>query len=346
MAIREQLRNVLSIIAEFTHNNASEDVPDTWVIDRINVRSVAFVISEFQREILRLLYEKWFHDYIVGVQLENFVSTLGRGRNDVSQSLEILQSHFLAQDTEIPGFYRITVLGIDAFERGLSPSLFHNKVQERKRILELLLEPYQKDTKQQMQSDELMKRINRNERYYLLGNVEYLEQKGLVKLNRFHGGRFFIRLTAKGFQSIQDVIVDNARVMSCAYETLFRIENRLRQFIESKLRSKYGSDWWEKYVSHKIKKNVQDMRQMESSLSWKVSTSEKITDYLLFEHLELIITNNWDVFKSVFHNQKGITHRLGELDSIRNSIAHTRVLSRDGMERLEKYSRDLLNMVS
>jgi hypothetical protein len=37
MAIREQLRNVLSIIAECTHNNVNEDIPDTWVTDSVNV---------------------------------------------------------------------------------------------------------------------------------------------------------------------------------------------------------------------------------------------------------------------------------------------------------------------
>jgi hypothetical protein len=274
------------------------------------------------------------------------VRKLGCRENDASQALEILQINFLVQDTEIPDFYRITILGIDIFERGLPLVLFNNKLQERKMILEFLLDPYQKDTKQYVHSDELMKRIKNSDRYYLSGNVEYLEQKGSVKLSRFHGGKYFVRLTAKGFLSIQDVTVDNARVMSSAYEILFRLENRLRRFLESKLGSRYGQDWWEKYVTFNVKQKVNDKKEAELKLSWQVSQDRTNTVYLLFEDLEKIIIRNWDeVFKSVFHDQHSISLRFGELVEIRNSIAHTRMLSQEGMIRLNQYSQDLINMV-
>jgi hypothetical protein len=94
------------------------------------------------------------------------------------------------------------------------------------------------------------------------------------------GGRFFIRLTAKGSQSFQDVRLDNAQVMSRVYEILFRLENRLRQFIESKLRSKYGPDRWDKYVQ-------QDMsdRSLPKSISniWRAGFTV-ITDLFAIYH--------------------------------------------------------------
>lgn len=303
------------------------------------------MISDFQREILGLLYEKWFNDYIVGIQVEVLVSKLGRGRNDVIQSLEILKSNFLSEKSDVPGFYRITVSGIDIFERGLAPSILNRKKQERKMILETLLELYHKDTNQSMHSNDLMKSIKNNDLLYLDGTVEYLEQKGFVKLYKINGGKFNIKLTADGFQQLQDPTGDNAQVMSLAYEILFRLENRLRQFIESRMRSEYESDWWEKKVSGKVKEAADKLKQSELNLNWKVSQSENITDYLLFQHLELIITNNWDAFKSVFRSQSRIVHRLRELEEMRNSIAHTRLLSEDGMDRLNKYSQDILNMV-
>lgn len=37
MTIRAQLSNVLSVIAELTHNDVNQDVPDTWVTDGINI---------------------------------------------------------------------------------------------------------------------------------------------------------------------------------------------------------------------------------------------------------------------------------------------------------------------
>jgi Swt1-like HEPN len=70
------------------------------------------------------------------------------------------------------------------------------------------------------------------------------------------------------------------------------------------------------------------------------------TAYLLFEDLEKIIIRNWEeAFKPVFHDQHAISLRFGELVEIRNSIAHTRMLSQEGMIRLNQYSQDLINMV-
>jgi hypothetical protein len=37
MAVREQLRNVLSLIAEKTHSNVDEFVPDTSIIDDVGL---------------------------------------------------------------------------------------------------------------------------------------------------------------------------------------------------------------------------------------------------------------------------------------------------------------------
>jgi hypothetical protein len=154
-------------------------------------------------------------------------------------------------------------------------------------------------------------------------------------------------LSALGFQAFQDTVTDNADIMTSAYRTLFRLENFLRQFIESQMRAKYGSDWWDKHVSAAVKAKVDEMRQHEHSMSWQVSEVNSNTEYLLFDHLQKIIMINWiDVFRPLFGEQAKIDLRLKELESIRNSIAHARRLSLDGMNRLEQYSQDLLNMMN
>jgi hypothetical protein len=88
------------------------------------------------------------------------------------------------------------------------------------------------------------------------------------------------------------------------------------------------------------------MKLDELSLDWKINRPNGDTEYLLFEYLEKIITKNWEeVFEEFFHDQQKIILKLKELESIRNSIAHTRMLSYDGIIRLEQYSQDLLNMM-
>ena len=155
--------------------------------------------------------------------------------------------------------------------------------------------------------------------------VEYLKEKGLVNLQSWSGGSFHIKITALGFQSLQDLTTDNAIVMGIAYKILFSLENRLRQFIESRMRAKHGPEWWTKHVSGNLKKNADDMRETEDSLGWHVSAANSNMEYLLFEDLGKIIIVNWkEVFEQVFHNQQRIILRLKELESMRNSIAHTR----------------------
>ena len=77
----------------------------------------------------------------------------------------------------------------------------------------------------------------------LVGVVTYLSQKGLVDLFPETGLRYRVRLNARGAEYLKDRTIDNAAVMSDAYEILYRLENHLRQFIEKNMRSKYGSDW-------------------------------------------------------------------------------------------------------
>jgi hypothetical protein len=89
-------------------------------------------------------------------------------------------------------------------------------------------------------------------------------------------------------------------------------------------------------------------KEAELKLSWQVSQDKTNTMYLLFEDLEkiILILRNWEeVFKPVFHDQHAISLRFGEPVEIRNSIAHTRMLTQEGMIRLNQYSQDLINMV-
>ncbi len=226
---------------------------------------------EARQKILGLLYEQWFKNYLVGLSLHRLVELLGLEQNDVSQYVEILQSMALIQQNNI-GWYIITINGIDTHEENLPPSLISHKKQERKMILETLRPLYNLDIHNLMCNEELAKLIGINDPNYLLAVVRYLENKELIHLEKFTRGNFYIRLSALGFQSLQDLTTDNAVVMSTAYRILFSLENRFRQFIESRMRSKNGSEWWNKCISHGIKRKVDQKRQDELSLGWKVST--------------------------------------------------------------------------
>ena len=188
-----------------------------------------------QHKLLELLYEKWYTNYITGSSINDLIQLSNCAQNEVNQALEILDSQALVQRNRL-GWYIITVYGMDYYEITLSPSAVSKKKQERKTVLEALVKLYNQDTHQWMESETLMSLIHFDNLYYLLGVVVYLERKGFASLQQFSGGTFLIRLTALGFQTLQDVTSDAAFVMSSSYRILFNLENRLRHFIELKMR--------------------------------------------------------------------------------------------------------------
>ena len=68
-------------------------------------------------------------------------------------------------------------------------------------------------------------------------------------------------------------------------------------------------------------------------------SSEPI-DYAAFGELGEIIKSNWSLFGSVFNDIKAVEKVLGNLNSLRNPIAHCSPLAADEVLRLELSLRD------
>jgi hypothetical protein len=293
--------------------------------------------------IVELLYGEFFKSNIAGLAIQNFMMTLDIPENKLYPELEILESNWFIQKNQI-NRYVITVSGINKYEELIPPSEITRKQQERKLILEVLLPLYtEQHVYDFMTSDELANRTKLTDRLYLLATVEYLSQSGLVYLEVANGGAFWIRLTSEGYQSLQDKITNNLTVMVGAYKILFNLENHLRQYIESKMRNALGTDWWEKGVSGGVREKAGKRKAAESNTGWNISLTNGESDYFLFEDLSKIIISNWDnVFKEDLHDQSKIILKLTELEIIRHAIAHTRMLTLEGLTRLQQYSNELL----
>lgn len=302
--------------------------------------------NELAYEILNLCYEQWFKDYLIGISIQTFISKLSYPQNEILKTLEILQNRWIVEKDDIGG-YIITVSGIDIYEENLLPSKVSKIIAERKIILDILKEEYDKDINRYTNRESLKSRIQIEDNGYLSGLVEYLNRKNPVKLEkRALGGKFLIKLSPVGFESFQDQTFNTALSMKNAYFLLFKVENKLRQFIEVKMVNKYGSEWWNIGITPSLRNKVDQMRKDELKVEWIVTNTKSSIEYLSFDHLQNLIINNWkDVFESVFHDQDKIKLKLKELEIIRNAIAHTRTLSNDGMNRLEQYTDDIFNLI-
>lgn len=188
-------------------------------------------IEAVATRVLESLYDLWFKDYVVGYSILDLARQLQYEENKIIQAIQLLEANGLIT-THYPGRYVITYYGIDKREEILSPSSLAAKKEERRKILELLAEVYEKDPHARIPSSALAEGVELPDRNYLLGTVVYLENVGLVKLDMLNRGNFYIRLTINGYQALQDKIPDNSAFMLNAYRLLFNLENYMRKFIQ------------------------------------------------------------------------------------------------------------------
>ena len=108
-----------------------------------------------------------------------------------------------------------------------------------------------------------------------------------------------------------------------ARSLLYELENTLRQFVSSKIainNCEIDEDFVKSWESTKKKEFLPPRKPLETPL----------INYSSFEQLRRIITqnNNWEkIFKSHFGRQNGVISRINEIDEIRDTIAHNRILS-------------------
>lgn len=104
---------------------------------------------------------------------------------------------------------------------------------------------------------------------------------------------------------------------------LYSLENKLREFVAKKIKANGAK------VDANIMRDWEHKKAKEALPPRKPLNSELI-NYSSFDQLRLIITQNenWEkVFKKYFGRQTGVISRLNELDDIRDTIAHNRMLS-------------------
>ena len=102
------------------------------------------------------------------------------------------------------------------------------------------------------------------------------------------------------------------------------------------LRDEFGEDWWEKGVSNPIRTKAEGNKE---------NGNFSLIYYTDFEDLRLIPNRNWHLFEPKLKSQLGIISSLVELEPIRHKIAHTRLLTRDEIQKLEVFHREIVRML-
>jgi hypothetical protein len=136
------------------------------------------------------------------------------------------------------------------------------------------------------------------------------------------------------------------------YERLHALENELRTFILKTLMLKHGHVWWEETVPEAVRQKRNSPKKLkQKERKSKIYDSETMLHliyYTNFGDLKKIIEDNknWNtIFEPEFGGQ-GILYKLGELEPIRNKIAHNRYLTEENEAALKFYYGQIHRFVS
>lgn len=137
----------------------------------------------------------------------------------------------------------------------------------------------------------------------------------------------------------------NAIDMSSVYQSIFCIENTLRNFIVERMSERHGLDWWAQTVPKKIRDDVEKLKIKEEKNKFFSSRSDSEIGYTMLGNLGQIIINNWNDFSDIIPSQAWLTSRMDDLEMARNIVMHTGVLPQIEIERITSIVRDILRQI-
>ena len=148
------------------------------------------------------------------------------------------------------------------------------------------------------------------------------------------------------YPQFEQAVRQEAARMSGHYEVFYCLEISIRKLITATLRDAEGANWWQSGRIHEqIEKDVTTVinREIDSGVSQR---SENEIDYTTFGQLSVIITNNWDLFGTIFSSQKAVQRVMTSLNLLRGPIAHCCPMEDDEADRLRLALKDWFRMMA
>jgi hypothetical protein len=147
------------------------------------------------------------------------------------------------------------------------------------------------------------------------------------------------------YPQFEQAVRAEAAQMSQHYELIYCLEQSIRKLITETLQDAAGPDWWNSgKIPPQIHKEVAERVQREAE-SGMTQRSDALLDYTNFGELSVIITSNWDLFKTVLSNQRAVTRVMSSLNLLRGPIAHCCPISEDEIERLKLSVKDWFRLI-
>jgi hypothetical protein len=178
--------------------------------------------------------------------------------------------------------------------------------------------------------------------YLITEELKKIEQQYDIELGHVPKPR---ASSVEYYPQFEQTVRDEAAETSEHYEVIYCLEQSIRKLISETLQEAAGPDWWN---SGKVPQQVQqevNKRLNTEKESGMTQRSTALIDYTTFGELSVIISSNWDDFKTVLYDQRAVARVLGNLNLLRNPVAHCSPMAPDEVERLRLSVKDWFRLM-
>jgi hypothetical protein len=147
------------------------------------------------------------------------------------------------------------------------------------------------------------------------------------------------------YPQFEQAVRTEAAEMSEHYEVIYCLEQSIRKLITETLQDAAGADWWNSgKVPQEVAQEVAKRLKTEKE-SGMTQRSTALIDYTTFGELSVIISANWDLFKTVLADQRAVARVMSSLNLLRNPVAHCSPMADDEVERLRLSVKDWFRLI-
>lgn len=179
--------------------------------------------------------------------------------------------------------------------------------------------------------------------YLITEELKTIEQRYGIELGHLPKSRAASAI--ESYPQFEQAVRSEAAEMSGHYEVIYCLEQSIRKLITETLQEAIGPDWWN---SGKVPQEVQQevaKRLKTEKESGMTQRSTDLIDYTTFGELSVIISAHWDLFKTVLTDQRAVARVLGNLNLLRNPVAHCSPMAADEVERLRLSVKDWFRLM-
>lgn len=131
--------------------------------------------------------------------------------------------------------------------------------------------------------------------------------------------------------------------LSQAKQIISEIENGLREIVKTKLKSKFGDEWWDIGLNNKLGAEVKEMYSKQFDVD--CSNGDILISYTFTLQLKKIILTHFNFFKSYFQTQTNFEGLMDNLNKLRREEAHNRSISDLDLDNLRDLHEKLLSKI-